>query len=129
MEKAGGRALPIVVDVRDEDSVRAAVAKAVAAFGGIDILVNNASAIRLTGTLDTPMRRFDLMHQVCVRGTFACSQACIPHLRRAENPHILNISPPLNMQASWFKNPVAYTIAQYGMIMWALGMAEEFRGD
>src|SRR2546425_3269913 len=109
MEAAGGRALACAVDIRLEDQIREAVAEAVETFGGIDILVNNASAIRLTGTLDTPMRRFDLMHQVCVRGTFACSQACIPHLRKAENPHILNISPPLNMEARWFKNHVAYT--------------------
>src|SRR2546423_3811374 len=129
MEKAGGKALPLAVDVRDEHSIRAAVEKAVETFGGIDILVNKASAIRLTGTLDTPMRRFDLMHQVCVRGTFACSQACIPHLRKAENPHILNISPPLNMEASWFKNHVAYTMAKFGMSMCVLGMAEEFRAD
>jgi citronellol/citronellal dehydrogenase len=127
MERAGGRALPVVVDVRDEDSIRAAVEKAVETFGGIDILVNNASAIRLTVTLDTPMRKFDLMHQVCVRGTFACSQACIPYLLKAENPHILNISPPLNMEARWFKNHVAYSMAKYGMSMCVLGMAEEFR--
>lgn len=127
MEKEGGRALPVVVDVRDEDSIRAGVVKAVETFGGIDILINNASAIRLTGTLDTPMRKFDLMHQVCVRGTFACSQACIPHLLRSSNPHILNISPPLNMDPRWFKDHAAYTMAKYGMSMCVLGMSEEFR--
>jgi citronellol/citronellal dehydrogenase len=129
IEKAGGRALPLVIDVRDENSIRDAVEKAIEFFGGIDILVNNASAIRLTGTLDTPMRKFDLMHQVCVRGTFACSQACIPHLRNAENPHILNIAPPLNMEPRWFKNHVAYTMAKYGMSMCVLGMAEELKED
>jgi citronellol/citronellal dehydrogenase len=129
MEKAGGRALPLLVDVRDEVSIRDAVEKAVETFGGIDILVNNASAINLTGTLETPMRRFDLMHQVCVRGAFACGQACIPHLLKAENPHILNIAPPLNLEPRWFKNHVAYTMAKYGMSMCVLGMAEEFRKD
>jgi citronellol/citronellal dehydrogenase len=99
----------------------------VAAFGGIDILVNNASAISLTGTLDTPMKRFDLMHQINTRGTFACSQACIPHLAKAKNPHILNLSPPLNMYAKWFGPHVAYTMAKYGMSMCVLGMAEELR--
>src|SRR2546426_9307578 len=110
MEAAGGQALACAVDIRLEEQVRLAVAKAVETFGGIDILVNNASAIRLTGTLATPMRKFDLVHQVCVRGAFACSQACIPHLMRADNPHILNISPPLNMDPRWFKDHVAYTM-------------------
>src|SRR5438309_527125 len=102
IEKAGGKALPCVVDIRDEAQIAAAVKKTVETFGGIDILVNNASAISLTGTLDTPMKRFDLMHGINVRGTFACSQACIPHLKRASNPHILNNAPPLNMQPHWF---------------------------
>jgi citronellol/citronellal dehydrogenase len=127
IEKAGGKALACVVDVRDEAQIAAAVAEAVKRFGGIDILVNNASAISLTGTLETPMKRYDLMHQVNTRGTFACSQACIPHLARAENPHILNLSPPLNMEARWFAPHVAYTMAKFGMSMCVLGMAEELR--
>ena len=127
MEAAGGKALACVVDVRSEDQIRAAVEQAVAAFGGIDILVNNASAISLTGTLATPLKRFDLMHQVNTRGTWACSQACLPHLLKSENPHILNISPPLNLSARWFAPHVAYTMAKYGMSLCVLGMAEEFR--
>ena len=125
VETAGGRALPLQLDVRDEDAVRAAVAKAVAAFGGVDILVNNASAIMLTGTVETPMKRFDLMFGVNVRGTFACSQACIPHLAQAPNAHILNLSPPLNMDGKWFKNHTAYTMSKYGMSMCTLGMSAE----
>jgi citronellol/citronellal dehydrogenase len=128
IEAAGGKALPLVVDVRHEEEVVAAVAKAVGAFGGIDVLVNNASAISLTGTLQTPMKRYDLMHQVNVRGTYLCSQACLPHLLKAANPHVLNLAPPLSMQAKWFRNHVAYTMAKYGMSMCVLGMAEEFRG-
>ncbi len=127
MEAAGGKALACPVDIRQEDQIRQAVAKAVEAFGGIDILVNNASAISLTGTLETPLRRFDLMHQVNLRGTFACSQACIPHLLKAANPHILNIAPPLSMEARWFGPHASYTMAKYGMSMCVLGMAEEFR--
>jgi citronellol/citronellal dehydrogenase len=126
---AGGEALPLAVDIRDEDQVRGAVETVVAAFGGIDILVNNASAISLTGTLETPLKRFDLMHQVNTRGTFLCSQACLPHLQRAANPHILNLSPPLNLEARWFAPHVAYTMAKYGMSLCVLGMAEEFRGQ
>jgi citronellol/citronellal dehydrogenase len=129
VEAAGGRALALVCDIRFEDQVAAAVARAVETFGGIDILVNNASAISLTGTLATPMKRFDLMHQINTRGTFACSQACIPHLKKAANPHILNLSPPLNMEARWFGPHVAYTMAKFGMSMCVLGMAEELRGD
>ena len=129
IEKAGGKALPLVVDVRSEEQVQAAVAAAVARFGGIDILVNNASAISLTGTLATPMKRFDLMHQINTRGTFACSQACLPHLLKAKNPHILNLSPPLNLAPHWFGPHVAYTMAKYGMSMCVLGMADEFRGE
>ena len=128
IEAAGGKALPVVVDVRSEEQVHAAVAKAVETFGGIDILVNNASAISLTGTLATPMKRFDLMHQVNTRGTFLCAQACLPHLRKADNAHVLNLAPPLNMNPKWFRNHVAYTMAKYGMSMCVLGMAEEFRG-
>jgi citronellol/citronellal dehydrogenase len=127
IEKAGGRALPCAVDIRDEAQIAAAVAEAVKAFGGIDILVNNASAISLTGTVDTPMKRYDLMHGINARGTFACSQACIPHLAKAANPHILNNSPPLSMEARWFAPHVAYTMAKYGMSMCVLGMAEELR--
>ena len=127
IEKAGGKALACVVDVRDEAQIAAAVAEAVRVFGGIDILVNNASAISLTGTLETPMKRYDLMHQINTRGTFACSQACIPHLAKAKNPHILNLSPPLNMEARWFGPHVAYTMAKFGMSMCVLGMAEELK--
>jgi len=129
IEAAGGKALPLVVDVRDEDAVADAVARAVAAFGGVDVLVNNASAIMLTGTLQTAMKRFDLMHQVNTRGTFLCSQKCLPHLKKAPNPHILNLSPPLNLNPRWFANHVAYTMAKYGMSLCVLGMAEEFRRD
>ncbi len=127
IEAAGGAALPIQLDVRDADAVAGAVKQAAAAFGGLDCLVNNASAIALTGTLDTPVTRLDLMLAVNLRGTFVCSQACIPHLEKAANPHILTISPPLNMKPRWFKDHVAYTMAKYGMSMCTLGMAEEFR--
>jgi len=127
IEAAGGKALPLQVDIRDEDQVRHGIEKTVETFGGIDILVNNASAISLTGTLETPMKRFDLMWGVNTRGTFLCSQAAIPHLRKASNPHILNLSPPLNMDPRWFKNHVAYTMAKYGMSLCVLGMAEELR--
>ncbi|NOK39666.1 NAD(P)-dependent oxidoreductase [Corallococcus exercitus] len=129
IEEAGGKALPCVVDIRDEAQIHAAVAKAVETFGGIDILVNNASAISLTGTLETPLKRFDLMHGINTRGTFACSQACIPYLKKSSNPHILNNSPPLNMEPRWFGPHVAYTIAKYGMSLCALGMAEELKDD
>ena len=129
IEAAGGQALPLPVDIRLEAQVESAVAQAVTAFGGIDILVNNASAISLTGTLATPMKRFDLMFGVNVRGTYLCSQACIPHLKRAANPHILNLAPPLTMQPRWFRDHLAYTMAKYGMGMCVLGMAEEFRAD
>jgi citronellol/citronellal dehydrogenase len=127
IEAAGGHALPLAVDIRFEDQVYAAVEQAVRHFGGIDVLVNNASAISLTGTLETPMKRFDLMLGVNLRGTFLCSQACLPHLAKAANPHILTLSPPLNMSAKWFAPCVAYTMAKYGMSMCVLGMAEEFR--
>jgi citronellol/citronellal dehydrogenase len=127
MEAAGGKALACQVDIRFEEQIKQAVARAVETFGGIDILVNNASAISLTGTLATPMQRFDRMHQVNVRGTFATSQACLPHLLKAANPHILNIAPPLNMEARWFAPHGAYTMAKYGMSLCVLGMAEEFR--
>ncbi|WP_058868055.1 NAD(P)-dependent oxidoreductase [Chloracidobacterium thermophilum] len=127
IEAAGGKALPLVVDIQDENQVAAAVAQTVETFGGIDILVNNASAISLTPTLQTPMKRYDLMHRINTRGTFVCSQACLPHLFKADNPHILNISPPLNMDSRWFAPHVAYTMAKYGMSMCVLGMAAEFR--
>ena len=126
IERAGGKALPCIVDVRDEEAVEKAVAETVAKFGGLDILVNNASAIMLTGTLETPMKRYDLMHQVNTRGTFLCSQKALPHLLKADNPHILNISPPLSMEARWFAPHVAYTMAKFGMSMCVLGMAKEF---
>jgi citronellol/citronellal dehydrogenase len=127
MEKAGGRVLPIATDIRDEAQILAAVDAAVDAFGGIDILINNASAISLTGTAETPMKRYDLMHQVNARGTYACSQACLPYLKQAENPHILTLASPLNMNPRWFGPHVAYTMAKYGMSMCVLGMAEEFK--
>lgn len=131
MVAAGGQALPVAVDIRDEAQVDDAVAAAVARFGGIDILVNNASAISLTGTLDTSMKRYDLMHQVNVRGTFLCTQKIVPYLGRAANPHVLNISPPLHstLQPRWFAPHTAYTMAKYGMSLCVLGMAEEFRAD
>jgi citronellol/citronellal dehydrogenase len=127
IEAAGGQSLACIVDVRNEESVRQAVEQTVERFGGIDILINNASAIQLTSTLSTPMKRFDLMHQVNTRGTFLCSQLCLPYLHKADNPHILNLSPPLNMEPRWFAPHVAYTIAKYGMSMCVLGMAEEQR--
>ena len=133
IEAAGGTALPIQCDIRDEAQIEAAIAKTAEAFGGIDILVNNASAINLTRTDQTPPKRFDLMFDVNVRGTFLTSQAALPYLRKsaeeARNPHILNLSPPLSMKAVWFKNHVAYTMAKYGMSMCVLGMAEEFKRD
>lgn len=130
---AGGTALPIQCDLRDENQIAQAVAFAAKEFGGIDILINNASAINLTRTEDTPAKRFDLMFDVNVRGTFLASQAAIPHLRESaeagRNPHILTLSPPLSMKAKWFKNHVAYTMAKYGMSMCVLGMSEEFKRD
>lgn len=125
VQAAGGKALPIQLDVRDEAAVYAAAATAAETFGGIDILVNNAGAISLTGTLNTPMKRFDLMFSVNVRGTFLSSQACIPYLKRAANPHILNIAPPLNMHARWFKDHCAYSMSKYGMSLCTLGMSAE----
>jgi citronellol/citronellal dehydrogenase len=130
---AGGTALPIQCDLRDENQIASAVEQAAKEFGGIDILINNASAINLTRTEDTPAKRFDLMFDVNVRGTFLTSQAAIPHLRESaeagRNPHILTLSPPLSMKAKWFKNHVAYTMAKYGMSMCVLGMSEEFERD
>jgi citronellol/citronellal dehydrogenase len=127
IDAAGGKGLPVVCDIRFEEQVVAAVAEAVKTFGGIDILVNNASAISLTGTEQTPMKRYDLMHGINTRGTFLCSQTCIPHLKKAANPHILNLSPPLNMETRWFAPHVAYTMAKFGMSMCVLGMAGEFK--
>jgi citronellol/citronellal dehydrogenase len=133
IEAAGGTALPIQCDIRDEAQIEAAIAKTAEEFGGIDVLVNNASAINLTRTDQTPAKRFDLMFDVNVRGTFLTSQAALPYLRKSaeegRNPHILNLSPPLSMKAVWFKNHVAYTMAKYGMSMCVLGMAEEFKRD
>jgi citronellol/citronellal dehydrogenase len=129
IEAAGGEALPLVVDIRHEEQVDAAVSQAVEKFGGIDICVNNASAIFLAGTLSTPMKRFDLMHQVNTRGTFLTSRAVLPHLLKAENPHILNLSPPLNLEPKWFGPHCAYTIAKYGMSLCVLGMAEELKKE
>ncbi len=126
IEAAGGQALAIRCDIREEADVQAAVDAAVARFGGIDILVNNASAIWLQGTADTPMKRFDQMFGVNVRGTFLCSQKCLPHLQKAANPHILTLSPPPNLNPDWFAPHTAYTIAKYGMSLCALGMAREF---
>ena len=119
----------MAADIREDDQIAAAVEAAIEAFGGIDVLVNNASAISLTGTLATSLKRFDLMFAVNVRGTYACSRACIPHLGRAANPHILNLAPPLNMDARWFKDHVVYTMAKYGMSLCTLGMAEELKHD
>ncbi len=133
IKAAGGTALPIQCDLRDETQIAAAIAQAAAEFGGIDILINNASAINLTRTEETPAKRFDLMFDVNVRGTFLTSQAAIPFLRDSaeagRNPHILNLSPPLSMKPKWFKNHVAYTMAKYGMSMCVLGMSEEFKRD
>lgn len=133
IEAAGGVALPIQCDLRDEDQIAASIAKAAETFGGIDILINNASAINLTKTEATPAKRFDLMFDVNVRGTFLTSQAAIPHLRESakagRNPHILTLSPPLSMKAKWFQHHVAYTMAKYGMSMCVLGMSEEFRKE
>ncbi|KFW01095.1 Hydroxysteroid dehydrogenase-like 2, partial [Fulmarus glacialis] len=129
IEAAGGKALPCIVNVREEQQIIKAVEKAVQTFGGIDILVNNASAISLTGTLETETKKVNLMMDVNVRGTYLTSKTCLPHLRKSRNPHILNLSPPMNLNPMWFKNHCAYTISKYGMSMCVLGMAEEFRGE
>ena len=125
----GGQALPVICDIRDEENVRDAVNKGLDHFGGIDICVNNASAIQLTGTLQTDMKRYDLMNQINARGTFLVSKVCLPHLLKSENPHILNLSPPLDMDPKWFGPHVAYTMAKFGMSLCVLGMAEEFKED
>lgn len=129
IEAAGGKALPVVCDIRDEAAVQAAVDQTVETFGGIDICVNNASAIMLTGTLDTPMKRYDLMHQINGRGTYLVSRCCIPHLKKAANPHVLNLSPPLDMDPKWFAPHPAYSLAKYTMSIYAMAMAEEFKRD
>jgi citronellol/citronellal dehydrogenase len=129
IEAVGGRALPIVGDIRFEDQVEAAVAETVSQFGGIDVCVNNASAINLSSTESLSMKAYDLMQDINTRGTFVVSKACIPHLKRSANPHILTLSPPLNMGRHWFQSHVAYTIAKYGMSMCTLGMSAEFAAD
>ena len=129
IDQAGGRALPLVCDIRDDAQVEAAVAEAVTTFGGIDICVNNASAISMTQVPATDMKRFDLMFGINTRGTFLVTKTCLPHLKRAENPHVLMLSPPLDMKAQWFSGHVAYSIAKYGMSLCVLGFAEEFRKD
>jgi citronellol/citronellal dehydrogenase len=129
IEKAGGKALACITDIRFEDQVAEAVKRTVETFGGIDVLVNNASAIQLTRTPETPMKRFDLMHQINARGTYVCTQACIPYLRRAQNPHVLTLSPPLNLEPRWFGPHVAYSLAKYGMSLCVLGHAEELKDD
>ncbi|MEQ8696447.1 MAG: NAD(P)-dependent oxidoreductase [Bauldia litoralis] len=129
MDAAGGRGLGIQCDIRDEDQIAAAVEQTVATFGGIDICVNNASAINLTGTLQTPMKRYDLMHQINARGTFATTQACLPHLLKAENPHVLTLASPINLDPKWFRNHPAYTMAKYGMSLCVLGLSAEFEDE
>ena len=129
IEEAGGQALPIVGDIRDDEQVFGAVAQAVERFGGIDVCVNNASAINLSGTEGLELKRYDLMQSINTRGTFLVIKACIPHLKQAENPHVLTLSPPLSMDPKWFKGHVGYTISKYGMSMCTLAMAEEFRAD
>ena len=129
IEQAGGQALPIVGDIRDDDQVASAVEQTVERFGGIDICVNNASAINLSGTEALELKRYDLMQDINTRGTFSVSRACIPHLKQADNPHVLTLSPPISLDPKWFKGHAGYTISKYGMSMCTLGMAEEFRDD
>ncbi len=129
IEAAGGKALAVAVDIRFEEQVAAAMEQAATTFGGIDILINNASAISLTGTRETKMKRYDLMHSVNARGTFLCSKLAIPYLEKAENPHILNLSPPLNLEPRWFAPHLAYTMAKYGMSLCVLGLAAELAGE
>lgn len=129
IEAAGGHALAVPTDIRFEDQVEAAVAQAAARFGGIDILVNNASAIHLAGTAEMPMKRYDLMFDINARGAFLVTQKCLPHLRKAANPHVLNLSPPLRLEPRWFAAQGAYALSKYAMSVWVLGMAEEFRDD
>ncbi len=127
IEAAGGHALAVPTDIRFDDQVEVAVAKAVERFGGIDILVNNASAIHLAGTSEMPMKRYDLMFDINARGSYLCTQRCLPHLRKAANPHVLNLSPPLRFEAAWFAAQGAYALSKYAMSVWVFGMAEEFR--
>jgi citronellol/citronellal dehydrogenase len=129
IEAAGGKALAVQLDIRQEDQIAEAVQKVVDHFGGIDILINNASAISLTPTEETPSKRYDLIHDINVRGTFFMCKACIPHLRKSANPHILNLSPPLNMNPKWFSGHLAYTLSKYNMSMIAFGLSEELRKD
>jgi citronellol/citronellal dehydrogenase len=129
IEAAGGRALPLACDIRDIEQIEAAVAKTVETFGGIDVLINNASAISLTGTLDTEPKRYDLMHGINARGTFFMSRACIPHLKKADNAHVLNLSPPLDLNPAFFSPHAAYTLAKYAMSIYAMAMAAEFKRD
>jgi citronellol/citronellal dehydrogenase len=129
VEKLGAKGLAVKCDIREEENIHAAVAQAVEHFGGIDILINNASAINLSDTANTPLKRYDLMMDVNTRGTFACTQACLPYLAKAENPHVLTLSPPINLNAKWFAGHVAYTISKYGMSMCTLGFAEEFKSQ
>lgn len=129
IKRLGGKCLPLIVDIRDEMQIQEAVKATVKAFGGIDILINNASAISLLDTQNLPSKQYDLMHEINVRGTFQCSQACIPHLKKAQNPHILNMSPPLNMKSSVLKDHVGYSVSKYGMSLCVLGLAEEFSRD
>lgn len=126
---AGGEGLPLAVDIRDENQVRDAVDKVVETFGGLDILINNASAISLTSTMDTPLKKFDLMMDINMRGTFVVTQTCLPYLLKGHNPHVLMLSPPLNMDPKWFRGHCAYTLSKYAMSMFVLGMAAEFRGS
>ena len=129
IESAGGSALPIRTDIRDENQINEAVQQTINKFGSIDALINNASAISLTGTLETPMKKFDLMFGINIRGTYAVSQACLPYLLKSTNPHILNIASPVNLNPKWFQEHTAYTIAKYGMSMCVIGMSEEFKND
>ncbi len=129
IEAAGGHALAVPTDIRFDDQVELAVARAVDRFGAIDILVNNASAIHLAGTAEMPMKRYDLMFDINARGSFRCTQACLPYLRKSENPHVLNLSPPLRLEPGWFAAQGAYALSKYAMSVWVLGMAEEFRGE
>ncbi|HEU4976433.1 MAG TPA: NAD(P)-dependent oxidoreductase [Baekduia sp.] len=129
IEEAGGKALPIVGDIRDEEQVFAAVEQTVERFGGIDVCINNASAINLSGTEALDMKRYDLMQSINTRGTFVVSKACVPHLKRSDNGHVLTLSPPISLQPRWLGGHIGYTIAKYGMSLCTLGMAEEFRGD
>ena len=126
IENAGGKALAVKTDIRFEDQVEAAIAAGVEQFGGIDVVINNASAISLTGTLDTPMKMYDRMHDINARGSYLVTQKALPHLLKAENPHVLNLSPPLNLNPKWFAGHAAYTLAKYAMSVWVLGMSAEF---